>query len=174
MKALLAHTLLLSISFSFALCGCGRAKRAASDAASAAADATKAVATKAGKSVGEHAGAFLAAVGEGVEKSVCDYAVRIDGPELAAAGASVTLVRRVSDDARAPALSVYLINERPMAGTLRARFLAADGREIGRAESSVSREADASGYVRLPLDKDIPTELIRTVSLSLIPAANTP
>ena len=154
--------------------GCGRAKRAAGDAASAATDATKSVATKAGKAVGEHAGAFFAGVGEGVEASVCDYAVRIDDPALAAAGVSVTLARRVSDGGRGPALSLYVLNEKPVAGTLRVRLLAADDREIGRGETAFDRAADAAGYVRFPLEKDLPTELVRTVSLSLIATPDTP
>jgi hypothetical protein len=164
-----ARAALLSLAVLAA--GCGRAKRAAGDAASAAAGATKSVATKAGKAVGEHAGAFFAGVGEGVEKSVCDYAVRVDDPALAAAGVSVTLARRVSDDARAPALSLYVLNERPVAGTLRLCFLAADGREIGRGEAALDRAADTAGYVRVPIEKDLPTELVRTVSLSLVAAA---
>lgn len=163
-----ARAALLSLAVLAA--GCGRAKRAAGDAASAAAGATKSVAAKAGKAVGEHAGAFFAGVGEGVEKSVCDYAVRVDDPALAAAGVSVTLARRVSDDARAPALSLYVLNERPLSGTLRLRFLAADGREIGRGEAALDRAADAAGYVRVPIEKDLPTELVRTVSLALVAA----
>ena len=147
--------------------GCGRAKRAAGDAASAATDATKAVATKAGKVVGDHVGGFFSGVGEGVEASLCDFPVRIDDPVLAGAGVSVTLVRHVRDKPDAPALSLYVLNEKPVAGTLRLRFLAEEGREIGRGETAFDRAADGAGYVRVPLEKDIPTELVRTVSLSL-------
>ena len=165
--------LLLLLSIVLLSSGCGRAKRAAGDAASAAADATKAVAGKAGHAVGEHVGTFFAAVGEGVEQSVCDYETRVDDPALEAAGVSVTLVRRVSDDARAPALSLYLLNERPVAGTLRVRLLAADGREIGRGETALDRAADGAGYVRVPIPADTPSELVRTISLSLA-ATGTP
>ena len=35
-------------------------------------------------------------------------------------------------------MSLYVLNERPVAGTLRLRFLAADGREIGRGEAASS------------------------------------
>ena len=84
----------------------------------------------------------------------------------------MTLARRVSDDARAPALSLYVLNERPVAGTLRARLLAADGREIGRGEAALDRAADGAGYVRVPVPADTPSELVRTVSLSL--AASVP
>ncbi len=159
--------LLLLLSIVLLSAGCGRAKRAAGDAASAAAGATKAVAGKAGHAVGEHVGTFFAAVGEGVEQSVCDYETRVDDPALEAAGVSVTLVRRVTGDDRAPALSLYLLNERPVAGTLRARLLAADGREIGRGEAALDRAADGAGYVRVPVPADTPSELVRTVSLSL-------
>ena len=162
--------LLLLLSIAFLSAGCGRAKRAAGDAASAAAGATKAVAGKAGHAVGEHVGTFFAAVGEGVEQSVCDYQTRIDDPMLEAAGVSVTLVRRVTGDDRAPALSLYLLNGRPVAGTLRVRLLAADGREIGRGEAALDRAADGAGYVRVPVPADTPSELVRTVSLSLVPS----
>ena len=73
--------LLLLLSIVLLSSGCGRAKRAAGDAASAAADATKAVAGKAGHAVGEHVGTFFAAVGEGVEQSVCDYAENAETAE---------------------------------------------------------------------------------------------
>ena len=153
--------ILLLLSVVLLSAGCGRAKRAAGDAASAAAGATKAVAGKAGH-----------AVGEGVEQSVCDYETRVDDPALEAAGVSVTLVRRVTGDDRAPALSLYLLNARPVAGTLRVRLPAADGREIGRGEAALDRSGDGAGYVRVPVPADTPTELVRTVSLSL--AASVP
>ena len=141
--------LLLLLSIVLLSAGCGRAKRAAGDAASAAAGATKAVAGKAGHAVGEHVGTFFAAVGEGVEQSVCDYETRVDDPALEAAGVSVTLVRRVTGDDR---------------------LLAADGREIGRGEAALDRAADGAGYVRVPVPADTPSELVRTVSLSLVPS----
>lgn len=168
MKRSLSFIVLLSISL--CICGCGRAKRAASTAA----DTTKTVATKAGKVVGEHVGNFFAGVGEGVENSVCDYAVRIDAPELSDAGVSVSLVRRVSDDPKAPALSLYILNERPVSGTLRVRFLTEDGREIGRGEAAFDRAADGAGYIRIPLPADMPSEIVRTVALSLVAPDNSP
>ncbi len=157
--------LLVLFLISISVCGCGRAKRAVTDT-------TKAVATSAGQAVGEHVGNFFAGVGEGVEKSVCDYAVHIDAPELSDAGVSVSLVRRVSDDPKAPALSLYVLNERPVSGTLRVRLLTEDGREIGRGEAAFDRAADGAGYVRIPLPADMPSELVRTVSLSLVAPAN--
>ncbi len=162
--------LLLLLSVVLLSVGCGRAKRAAGDAASAAAGATKAVAGKAGHAVGEHVGTFFAAVGEGVEQSVCDYETRVDDPALEAAGVSVTLVRRVTGEDRTPALSLYLLNGRPVSGTLRARLLAADGREIGRGETALDRAADGAGYVRVPVPADTPSELVRTLSFSLVPS----
>ena len=129
-------------------------------------DATRAVAGKAGHAVGEHVGTFFTAVGEGVEQSVCDYETRVDDPALEAAGVSVTLVRRVTDGACTPALSLYLLNERPFAGALCIRLLAADGREIGRGETALDRAADGAGYVRVPIPADTPSELVRTVSLA--------
>lgn len=162
---------LLFLSLVLLATGCGRAKRAAGDAASVATDATKAVATKAGKVVGEHVGGFFSGVGEGVEASVCDFPVSIDDPALVESGISVTLVRHVRDSPDTPMLSLYVLNAKPVAGTLRLRLLAEGGREIGRGETAFDRAADGAGYIRVPLEKDLPTELVRTVSLSLIARA---
>ena len=154
------------LSVLFICVDCSRAR----NAAEAAEAKTKALAAKAGTSVGEHAGAFFAGIGEGVEKSVCDYAVRLDSPELATNGVSVTLVRRVDADKDTPALSLYLLNEKPLEGTLRIRLLAQDGSEIGRGEAAVSRSGEGADYLRFPVPKDLPSELVRTVALSLLPA----
>ena len=158
------------ISVLFVCVDCSRARQKAAEAAKLAEEKGKELATKAGKTVGEHAGSFFAGVGEGVEKSICDYAVTIDSPALATNGVGVTLVRRVDADKDPPALSLYVLNEKPLAGRLRIRLLTEDGREIGRGEATVSRPGDGADYVRFPVPKDLPSELVRTVSLTLVPA----
>ena len=160
-----AAVLLLLLAAVLACSGCSRAKRAASRAA----DATKSAATKTGQAVGEHVGNFFAGVGEGVETSICDYAVEIADPALAEAGLGVNLVRRVSESPTNSALSLYVLNKAPVSGTLRLRLLAADGREIGRSETAVSCPADAAGYLHFSIPSDMPTELVRSVSLTLLP-----
>lgn len=158
-------TALLLLAVLVACGGCSRAKRAASRAA----DATKSAAAKTGQAVGEHVGHFFAGVGEGIETSICDYAVEIADPALVQAGLEVNLVRRVSESATNSVLSLYVLNEAPVSGTIRLRLLAADGREIGRSETAVSSPADAAGYLRFPIAADMPTELVRSVSLTLLP-----
>jgi len=157
------------ISVLFICVDCSRAREAAAQAAEAAEAKTKELATKAGKTVGEHAGNFFTGVGEGVESSICDYAVRIDSPALATNGVSVTLVKRVFVDPDTPALSLYLLNEKPLDGTLRIRLLTEDGSEVGRGQATVSRPGDSADYVRFPVPKDMPGDLVRTVALSLMP-----
>ena len=139
----------------------------------AAAEAAKAATAKAGALIGEHAGTFLASAAEGAEKSVCDYEIVFEGPEAKELGLAVSLVRLVRGPGRdpAPELSLYLLNEKPVSGTLRARCLMADGREIGRGSAELRRDAaDDAGYLRVPVPKDIPTELVSRLSLSITSA----
>lgn len=187
-------TFLLVLSATILLNGCSRAKRTASEVADAAADSAKAATTKAGTIVsevadaaidttkaatakagaivGEHVSTFFSGVGEGVEKIRCDYETVFEGPEAEAAGMTVSLVRKEfgSGNDAPPDLSLYVLNEKPVSGTLRIRFLTSDGREIGRGSAELQRDADDAGYLRVPMPKDMPTELVTRLSLSIRPS----
>ena len=143
-----------------ALGGCSRAKDSAKTAA-------KSAASRSGQIVGEHVGAFFAGVGEGVEKIICDYGIELEGGAITQANVSVSLVRKTSGES---ALSLYVLNEKPLSGKLQIRFVTSDGREIGRGTAELKRDADGAGYVRVPIDADMPTELVSTLMLSLLPA----
>jgi hypothetical protein len=152
-----------------------RAADATMDAASRAAEATKDAAAKTGRAVGEHAGQFFSGVGEGIERAVVAYDVDLSDPSLAPVGASVNIVRHVDEfdkEARETRhfILVYFLNQSPVDGTLRLVLRAADAREIGRSELPVALPADSATYLRFPLSRDLPTDLVRTVSLSLHPA----
>ena len=150
-----------------------RAADATMDAASRAADATKDAAAKTGRAVGEHAGNFFSGVGEGIERAIVAYDIDLSDPSLAPVGASVNIVRHISEfnsETRKTDefLLLYFLNKSPAEGTLRLVLRAADAREIGRSELSVALPADSAAYLRFPLARDLPTELVRTVSLSLL------
>lgn len=151
-----------------------RAADATMDAAARAADATKDAAAKTGRAVGEHAGNFFSGVGEGIERAIVAYDVDLSDPSLAPLGASVNIVRHISEynsETRKDDdfLLLYFLNESPAEGTLRLVLRAADAREIGRSELPVALPADSATYLRFPLPRDLPTDLVRTVSLSLLP-----
>jgi hypothetical protein len=147
-----------------ALGGCSRARNSAKNAA-------KSAASKTGQIVGEHVGAFFAGVGEGVEKMICDYGIEYEGGAITQANLSVSLVRKTSGEGKSPlsALSLYVLNEKPVSGNLQIRFVTSDGREIGRGTAELKRDADGAGYVRVPVDADMPTELVAKLALSLLP-----
>ena len=147
-----------------ALGGCSRAKSSAKNAA-------KSAVSKTGQIVGEHVGAFFAGVGEGVEKMICDYGIEFEGGAITQANVSVSLVRKTSGEGRNPssALSLYVLNEKPVSGNMQIRFVTSDGREIGRGTTELKRDANGAGYVRVPIEADMPTELVATLALSLLP-----
>lgn len=151
-----------------------RAADATLDAAARAADATKDAAAKTGRAVGEHAGNFFSGVGEGIERAIVAYDVDLSDPSLAPLGASVNIVRHISEynsETRKDDefLLLYFLNQSPAEGTLRLVLRAADAREIGRSELPVALPADSATYLRFPLSRDLPTDLVRSVSLSLLP-----
>ena len=151
-----------------------RAADATWDAASRAADATKDAAAKTGRAVGEHAGNFFSGVGEGIERAIVAYDVDLSDPSLAPVGASVNIVRHITEHNSKTRkdddfLLVYFLNQSPAEGTLRLVLRAADSREIGRSELPVALPADSAAYLRFPLSRDLPTDLVRTVSISLLP-----
>jgi hypothetical protein len=150
----------------------------AKQAAARAANATKDVAAKTGRAVGEHAGNFFSGVGEGIERAIVAYDIDLSDPSLAPIGASVNIVRHISeynsethkDD---DFLLLYFLNKSPAAGTLRLVLCAADAREIGRSELPIDLPADSATYLRFPLSRDLPTDLVRSIALSFIPADDT-
>lgn len=150
-----------------------RAADATLDAASRAADATIDAAAKTGRAVGETAGNFFSGVGEGVERAIVAYDVDLSDPSLAPIGPSVNVVRHITDK-NEEFLLVYFLNQSPADAILRVRLAAADGREIGRSELPVSLPADSASYLRFPVAADLPFDLVRSVSFSLVPPAPDP
>ena len=162
-------SILLVLASLALLSACSKAKHAADRAA----DATKDAAAKTGRVVGETAGQFFSGVGEGLERAIVDYDIDLSDPSLAPVGASVNVVRHITEynsETRRDDdfLLLYFLNQAPAEGTLRLVLRAADGREIGRSELPVSLPADSAEYLRFPLPRDLSTELVRSVALSLV------
>lgn len=154
MRIAFRHLLLL-MSLSV-LAGCGRESLA---------EKARRATNKAGQVVGEGAGSFFTGVGEGVERSVTSYDVRISG-ELKTAGVSVTIAKHVDPaGTNGPALSFYVMNKSPVTGTLRIRLFNAADQEIGRSIAVVDFKADDARYVPFALDREIPLTMARYVIL---------
>jgi hypothetical protein len=85
---------------------------------------------------------------------------------LAAAGVTPTLMNIQEKPARVA--SVYCTFERPLDGSLEARFLNSAGAEIGRAREKVRAKAGDGRYVDFQLDPRTPVPDIATTRL-LVP-----
>lgn len=132
-------------------------------------DKAKRATNKAGKIVGEGAGSFFAGVGEGVEKTVTSYDVRLSD-ELKDLGVSVTIAMRTEGNSSnnwQHALSFYVVNKAPVSGALRLRLFNEKDQEIGRAIAQVDFKADDARYVPFTIEKGIPLTLAKYVHLDL-------
>jgi hypothetical protein len=136
-----------------AFCGCGIQEKA------------KRATNKAGQVVGEGASSFFSGVGEGVDKTITDYDVRLSS-ELKELGLSTTIAKRVSTKGE-DALSFYILNKSPVSGRLRLKMFNEKGDEIGRSTEEIIFEADDARYVQFGLDKEIPLMMVQYVELDL-------
>lgn len=144
---------LLLIMSLVVFCGCGIKEKA------------KKATNKAGQVVGEGASSFFSGVGEGVDKTITDYDVRLS-PELKELGLSTTIAKRVSINGK-QALSFYILNKSPVSGRLRLKMFSDKGDEIGRSTAQIIFEADDARYVKFALDKEIPLMMVQYVELDL-------
>ena len=128
-------------------------------------DRAKELTGKAGRAIGEGAGTFFSGVGEGYEKAVTAYDVRI-ADELKARGLSVSVAKH-NEGSATNTLSLYVINKQAVAGALRIRLFSAATQEIGRATAAVSLPTDNGQYVPFGLDKQIPLSLTKFIELDL-------
>lgn len=138
--------------------GCGRVKDEASRATN-----------KAGQLVGEGASTFFAGVGEGVDKTVTTYDVRLS-EELRSAAISTTIAKRMDGSASnnwQQTLSIYVQNQTPFAGTLRIRLFNDKDQEIGRSTRVVDFVKDDARYVSFALDKEIPVTMTKYIQMDI-------
>lgn len=129
------------------------------------ADRARGAANKAGQVVGEGAGNFFSGVGEGVERAVTTYDVRV-ADALKASGIAVTIAKHVDGvGTNGSTLSFYILNKLAFAGTLRIKLFNAADQEIGRSTAEVAFPPDDARYVAFPLDREIPLSVARYVVL---------
>ncbi len=129
----------------------------------------KELSSKAGRAIGAGAGTFVSSVGAAYEKAVTAYDVR-PSRELKAHGVAVSVGQQSEGCATndwCRTLSLYIINQKPVAGTLRIRLFSAATQEIGRATAVVSLPADDARYVPFRLSQDVPLALTKFIELDL-------
>ena len=124
---------------------------------------------KAGELVGEGASSFFTGVGEGVDKTVTSYDVRLS-EELKAKGVSVTIAKHTEGSATSNwqhGLSFYVLNKTSVSGGLRLKLFNDKNQEVGRATTPINLPADNAKYVAFTLDKEIPVSMTKYVELDL-------
>jgi hypothetical protein len=125
--------------------------------------------SQAGRAIGAGAGTFVSSVGAAYEKAVTAYDVR-PSRELRARGVAVS-VGQVAEGCVTNdwcrTLSLYVINQKPVEGTLRIRLFSAATQEIGRATAAVALPADEARYVPFRLTPDVPLALTKFIELDL-------
>jgi hypothetical protein len=84
------------------------------------------------------------------------------GPGFAEAGLAVERAARQRGET--PTITVYLVSERAFAGTLRLRALL-EGREVGRAQTTLDRAAGEAGYVDFSFDPRVPLASVSQLEL---------
>ena len=149
---------IMFLAVALLMVGCGRVKDKASQATN-----------KAGQLVGEGASAFFSGVGEGIDKTVTTYDVRVS-EELKAAGISTTIVKRTdgcSTNEWQQTLRIYVQNQAPLTGTLRIRLFNDQDQEIGRSTAAVDFTKDDARYVSFVLDKEIPVSMAKYLQMDL-------
>jgi len=132
-------------------------------------DKAKRVTNKAGQTVGEGAGSFFTGVGEGIDKTVTTYDVRLS-EELRSSSVSTTIAKRMNGSSSnnwQQTLSIYVQNQVPLTGTLRIRLFNDQDQEIGRSTSSVVFAKDDARYVSFMLDKEIPLTMAKYIQMDL-------
>ena len=140
------------------LTGCGRVKEQA-----------KRATNKAGEVVGEGASSFFTGVGQGIDKTVTTYDVRLSD-ELRNEGLSTTIAKRMDGSSTnnwQQTLSIYVQNKAPLSGNLRIRLFNDKDQEIGRSTTKVGFAADDARYVPFTLDKEIPVTMTKYLQMDV-------
>jgi hypothetical protein len=125
--------------------------------------------SKAGRAIGAGAGTFVSSVGAAYEKAVTAYDVR-PSRELRARGIEVSVgqvAEGCATNGWCRTLSLYVINHKPVDGTLRIRLFSAATQEIGRATAVVALPPDDARYVPFRLEPEIPLALTRFIELDV-------
>jgi hypothetical protein len=100
----------------------------------------------------------------GFDQSLAAVQVKA-GSGLEAAGLAVPRASRQRGGA--PTITAYVISEQPFAGTLRLRALEA-GREVGRSQVRLTREAGEAAYVDFAFDPRVPLGTVAELELAVV------
>jgi hypothetical protein len=115
-------------------------------------------AKRAGQAVGETVTHFSRGVGSGVDKRL-EVQVELL-PSVVDLGLSKTVAKTAAIDAKQRGISVYLISEKPVTGSLVAKAVNAEGEEIGRSVVKVEFSADDAKYVTFAFGDEMDSQLV--------------
>jgi hypothetical protein len=114
------------------------------------------MAKKAGKTVGNAVVDFGSGVGQGVDEKML---AKVDlGEGLTKAGVTLTSAKGMGLENKG--VTIYLTTKTPLKGTLLAKAVNKEGKEIGRATAEVDYAADDGKSVGFVFDKDLDTQLV--------------
>lgn len=128
-------------------------------------------AKKAGQAVGETVTDFAKGVSTGIDKRLeveVDLSTRVSG-----LGLSKTIAKAAGIDSHQKGITVYLLSSKPVAGSLIAKALNAEGTEIGRSTVDIDFAEDDAQYITFPFDAQMDTQLVRRYTID-IKASSTP
>jgi hypothetical protein len=122
----------------------------------------------AGQAVGETLTDFTRGVGAGVHKAATIDVELSD--KLTDMGLSKTIAKQHADFP-IRSLTVYMLSQQPVADSLIAKALNAEGEEIGRSIIDVEFAADDAKYVTFDFDEKLDSQLIERYVIDVRPAA---
>lgn len=129
-------------------------------------------AKKAGQAVGETITDFAQGVGSGIDKRL-EVDVELS-PEVVDLGLSKTVAKSAGMDGKKKGITVYLLSQKPVTGSLIAKALNGEGAEIGRSVVEVEFAADDAKYVTFHFGNEIDSQLVERYLIDVKPADSAP
>jgi hypothetical protein len=137
-------TTLLMLAVSILAVGCGKQEDSA--------------AKQAGKTVGKSVTDFAAGIGKGMDSSLL---VNVSvAPDMEPQGLSITTAKWTTVEGNKKAVSIYVISKNAFTGTLVAKALSKEDKEIGRALAEVDFSADDAKFTIFKFDEETDTQLV--------------
>jgi hypothetical protein len=129
-------------------------------------------AKKAGQAVGETVTDFTRGVGSGIDKRL---EVNVELSEkLTGLGVSKTVAKSAGIDDHKKGVTVYLMSQTPVTGSLVARALNDEGAEIGRSVVDIELGADDAKYVTFRFDPEMDSQLVERYLIDVKPDTDQP
>ncbi|HEX7375699.1 MAG TPA: hypothetical protein VF278_01240 [Pirellulales bacterium] len=128
-------------------------------------------AKKAGQAVGETVTDFAKGIGSGIDKRL---EVEVDlSPRVSGLGLSRTVAKAAGIDSQGKGITVYMLSQKAVAGSLVAKALNSEGTEIGRSVVDIDFAEDDAQYITFQFDAQMDTQLVRRYTID-IKASSTP